>query len=93
MITANLSATGVFHARFLRFALIFLVIVSPCLAQKARAVLNFEYGTVKSNARFLVPIRMWAGISDMLVQAGGGRKYSVIRRNALDKVLGEQIFQ
>jgi curli biogenesis system outer membrane secretion channel CsgG len=82
--------------RFLRIALIFLVIVSPCLAQKKRvAVLNFEYGTVKSNAQaiFGTDQDVGKGISDMLVQKlVEDGKYSVIERNALDKVLGEQNF-
>jgi curli biogenesis system outer membrane secretion channel CsgG len=82
--------------RSLRFALIFLVVASPCLAQKKRvAVLNFEYGTVKSNAQaiFGSDQDVGKGISDMLVQKlVEDGKYSVIERNALDKVLGEQNF-
>jgi curli biogenesis system outer membrane secretion channel CsgG len=82
--------------RSLRFALIFLVIANPCLAQKKRvAVLNFEYGTVKSNAQaiFGSDQDVGKGISDMLVQKlVEDGKYSVIERNALDKVLGEQNF-
>jgi curli biogenesis system outer membrane secretion channel CsgG len=82
--------------RSLRFVLIFLVIASPCLAQKKRvAVLNFEYGTVKSNAQaiFGSDQDVGKGISDMLVQKlVEDGKYSVIERNALDKVLGEQNF-
>jgi curli biogenesis system outer membrane secretion channel CsgG len=82
--------------RFLRFALIFLVISSPCLAQKKRvAVLNFEYGTVRSNTQaiFGTDQDVGKGISDMLVQKlVQDGKYSVIERNALDKVLGEQNF-
>ena len=82
--------------RSLRFALIFLAIASPCLAQKKRvAVLNFEYGTVKSNAQaiFGSDQDVGKGISDMLVQKlVEDGKYSVIERNALDKVLGEQNF-
>ena len=82
--------------RFLRFALIFFVIASPCLAQKKRvAVLNFEYGTVRSNTQaiFGTDQDVGKGISDMLVQKlVQDGKYSVIERNALDKVLGEQNF-
>jgi curli biogenesis system outer membrane secretion channel CsgG len=82
--------------RFLRFALIFFVITSPCLAQKKRvAVLNFEYGTVRSNTQaiFGTDQDVGKGISDMLVQKlVQDGKYSVIERNALDKVLGEQNF-
>jgi curli biogenesis system outer membrane secretion channel CsgG len=83
-------------SRPLRFALIFLVISSPCLAQKKRvAVLNFEYGTVRSSAQaiFGSDQDVGKGISDMLVQKlVEDGKYSVIERNALDKVLGEQNF-
>jgi curli biogenesis system outer membrane secretion channel CsgG len=82
--------------RFLRFALTCLLVVSPCLAQKKRvAVLNFEYGTVRSNAQaiFGTDQDVGKGISDMLVQKlVTDGKYSVIERNALDKVLGEQNF-
>lgn len=82
--------------RSLPFVLIFLVIASPSLAQKKRvAVLNFEYGTVKSNAQaiFGSDQDVGKGISDMLVQKlVEDGKYSVIERNALDKVLGEQNF-
>jgi curli biogenesis system outer membrane secretion channel CsgG len=58
-------------------------------------VLNFEYGTVKSNAQaiFGSDQDVGKGISDMLVQKlVEDGKYSVIERNALDKVLGEQNF-
>jgi curli biogenesis system outer membrane secretion channel CsgG len=83
-------------ARFLRFALISMLVVSPCLAQKKRvAVLNFEYGTVRSNAQAIFGTEqdVGKGISDMLVQKlVQDGKYSVIERNALDKVLGEQNF-
>lgn len=82
--------------RFLGFALIFFVISSPCLGQKKRvAVLNFEYGTVRSNTQaiFGTDQDVGKGISDMLVQKlVQDGKYSVIERNALDKVLGEQNF-
>src|ERR1700682_2128465 len=82
--------------RFLRFTLISMLVVSPCLAQKKRvAVLNFEYGTVRSNAQAIFGTEqdVGKGISDMLVQKLlQDGKYSVIERNALDKVLGEQNF-
>jgi curli biogenesis system outer membrane secretion channel CsgG len=82
--------------RFARFALICMLAVSPCLAQKKRvAVLNFEYGTVRSNTQaiFGTDQDVGKGISDMLVQKlVQDGKYSVIERNALDKVLGEQNF-
>jgi curli biogenesis system outer membrane secretion channel CsgG len=81
---------------FIRFALICMLAVSPCLAQKKRvAVLNFEYGTVRSSTQaiFGTDQDVGKGISDMLVQKlVQDGKYSVIERNALDKVLGEQNF-
>ncbi len=82
--------------RIARFALICLLAVSPCLAQKKRvAVMNFEYGTVRSSTQaiFGTDQDVGKGISDMLVQKlVQDGKYSVIERNALDKVLGEQNF-
>ncbi|MDP9337460.1 MAG: curli production assembly protein CsgG [Acidobacteriota bacterium] len=82
--------------QFLRVALMSLLIVVPCLAQKKRvAVLNFEYGTVRSSAQaiFGTDQDVGKGISDMLVQKlVQDGKYSVIERSALDKVLGEQNF-
>ena len=82
--------------RIARFALICTLVASPCLAQKKRvAVLNFEYGTVRSatQAIFGTDQDVGKGISDMLVQKlVQDGKYSVIERNALDKVLGEQNF-
>ena len=83
-------------SRPLRFVLVFLLISGPCFAQKKRvAVLNFEYGTVRSSAQaiFGTDQDVGKGISDMLVQKlVEDGKYSVIERNALDKVLGEQNF-
>jgi curli biogenesis system outer membrane secretion channel CsgG len=82
--------------RIARFALICALVASPCLAQKKRvAVLNFEYGTVRSSTQaiFGTDQDVGKGISDMLVQKlVQDGKYSVIERNALDKVLGEQNF-
>ncbi len=82
--------------RIFCFALVLALIASPCWAQKKRvAVLNFDYGTVKSNemAIFGTDQDIGKGISDMLVQKlVQDGKYSVIERNALDKVLGEQNF-
>lgn len=69
---------------------------SPAFAQKKRvAVLNFEYGTVQSSvaAIFGQNLDVGKGISDMLVEKlVQDGKYSVIERNALDKVLAEQNF-
>jgi curli biogenesis system outer membrane secretion channel CsgG len=64
--------------------------------QKKRvAVLNFDYGTVRSGvaAIFGTDVDVGTGISDMLVEKlleGGA--YSVIERKALDKLLAEQNF-
>lgn len=69
---------------------------SPAFAQKKRvAVLNFEYGTVQSSvaAIFGQNLDVGKGISDLLVEKlVQDGKYSVIERNALDKVLAEQNF-
>jgi len=72
-------------------------LVSACMAQQKKrvAVLNFEYGTVQSSvsAIFGTNQDIGKGISDMLVQKlVTDGKYSVIERNAIDKVLGEQNF-
>ena len=72
-------------------------LVPVCMAQQKKrvAVLNFEYGTVQSSvsAIFGTNQDIGKGISDMLVQKlVTDGKYSVIERNAIDKVLGEQNF-
>lgn len=72
-------------------------IIPGCMAQQKKrvAVLNFEYGTVESSvaAIFGTNQDIGKGISDLLVQKlVQDGKYSVIERNALDKVLGEQNF-
>ena len=78
------------------FVLVALLV--PCaLAQKKKrvAVLNFEYGTVMSQvaAVFGTNVDVGKGISDLLVQQlVTDGKYSVIERNALDKILNEQNF-
>ena len=81
---------------FFRVAIALLLVASPALAQKKRvAVLNFDYGTVRSStsAIFGTDQDVGKGISDLLVQKlVQDGKYSVIERNALDKVLGEQNF-
>ncbi len=64
--------------------------------QKKRiAIIDFDYGTVRSGvaALFGTDVDVGKGISDVLVEkllAGG--KYSVIERRMLDKVLAEQNF-
>jgi len=73
-----------------------LCLALPAVAQKKRvAILNFEYGTVQSSvaAIFGTNYDVGKGISDLLVQKlVQDGKYSVIERNALDKVLAEQNF-
>jgi curli biogenesis system outer membrane secretion channel CsgG len=68
---------------------------APTGPKKRVAVLNFEYGTVRSSVMevFGSDQDIGKGISDLLitklVQDG---KYSVIERNAIDKVIAEQNF-
>jgi len=73
-----------------------LFFVSPATAQKKRvAVLNFDYGTVQSSVAGIFGTNqdVGKGISDLLVQKlVQDGKFSVIERNALDKVLAEQNF-
>jgi len=59
------------------------------------AVMNFDYGTVKTTVAqiFGSDQDVGKGISDLLVQKlVQDGKYSVIERNALDKILAEQNF-
>lgn len=78
--------------------LVFLVCaIAPAAAQEKKrvAVLNFDYGTVQSAVAgiFGTNVDVGKGISDLLVQKlVQDGKYSVIERNALDKVLNEQNF-
>lgn len=71
-------------------------LAAPAAAQKKRvAVLDFDYATVQSGvaAIFGTNQDVGKGISDLLVDklvASG--VYSVIERNALDKILAEQNF-
>ena len=77
-----------------------LVLASACVGQqtpskKRLAILNFEYGTVQSSVAAIFGSNqdVGKGISDLLVQKlVEDGKYSVIERNALDKVLTEQNF-
>ncbi len=73
------------------------VLVPYASAQKKKrvAVLNFEYGTVQTQVAsvFGTNVDVGKGISDLLVQQlVTDGKYSVIERNALDKILNEQNF-
>lgn len=69
---------------------------TPATQPKKRvAVLNFDYGTVQSSVAgiFGTNVDVGKGISDLMVQKlVQDGKYSVIERNALDKVLSEQNF-
>jgi len=66
---------------------------APAAAKKRVAVMNFDYGTVRSyvSSIFGSDQDVGKGISDLLVQKlVQDGKYSVIERNALDKILAEQ---
>lgn len=78
-----------------------VVLVASMLAQasegrkKRIAVLDFEYGTVKSSvaALFGNDVDVGRGMSDLLVKhLVKDGTYSVIERHALDKILAEQNF-
>jgi curli biogenesis system outer membrane secretion channel CsgG len=63
--------------------------------KKRIAVLNFDYGTVQSSVSgmFGTNVDVGKGISDLLVQQlVTDGKYSMIERNAIDKILSEQNF-
>jgi curli biogenesis system outer membrane secretion channel CsgG len=80
----------------LSWVLVCVLVPTSVAQQKKRvAVLNFDYGTVQSSvaAIFGGNQDIGKGISDLLVQKlVQDGTYSVIERNALDKVLGEQNF-
>jgi curli biogenesis system outer membrane secretion channel CsgG len=83
------------HFHLMWILMIFLSI--PVMAQQKKrvAILNFDYGTVQSAVAgiFGTNVDVGKGISDLLVQKlVQDGKYSVIERNALDKVLAEQNF-
>jgi curli biogenesis system outer membrane secretion channel CsgG len=69
---------------------------TPAAGPKKRvAVMNFDYGTVRTTVAqiFGTDQDVGKGISDMLVEKlVNGGQYSVIERNALDKILKEQNF-
>jgi len=77
-------------------SVLFLALTTGLFAQKRRiAVMDFEYGTVKSSvaAIFGTNQDIGKGISDMLVDRFvNGGVYSVIERKALDKIMAEQNF-
>ena len=73
------------------------VLVPAASAQKKKrvAVLDFEYGTVQTTVAsvFGTNVDVGKGISDLLVQQlVTDAKYSVIERNAINKILNEQNF-
>jgi curli biogenesis system outer membrane secretion channel CsgG len=68
---------------------------APAGTKKRVAVMNFDYGTVRTYVSqiFGSDQDVGKGISDLLVQKlVQDGKYSVIERNALDKILAEQNF-
>lgn len=82
--------------RLCAIAMIALVSAVVCNAQKKRvAVMDFDYATVHSgvSAIFGNDVDVGRGITDMLVdQLVRSGVYSVIERQALDKILAEQNF-
>lgn len=81
-------------------AFLSLLMVSPLVAQQAPArhrvaVLDFGYGTVMSSSQaiFGTNVDIGKGISDMLIdRLVNDGTYSVIERNAINKVINEQNF-
>ena len=76
-------------------ALAVLLPASALAQQKRIAVLDFEYGTVRSTASaiFGTDIDVGRGIRDLMVEKFvKSGQFSVIERAALDKVLAEQNF-
>ena len=68
---------------------------APAGPKKRVAVMNFDYGTVRTTVQqiFGSDQDVGRGISDMLVEKlVNGGQYSVIERNELDKILKEQNF-
>jgi len=96
-------------SKLLRFLCISFLAIAPCVAQqpastapaapagpkKRVAVMNFDYGTVKTTvaAIFGTDQDVGKGITDLMVQKlVQDGKYSVIERAALDKIIAEQNF-
>src|SRR6202140_1174389 len=68
---------------------------APAVHKKRVAVMNFDYGTVRTTVAqiFGTDQDVGKGISDMLMEKlVNGGQYSVIERAALDKILKEQNF-
>ena len=75
------------------FVICLMVLPSSAQDKKRVAVLNFDYGTVQSSVAglFGTNVDVGKGVSDLIVQKlVEDGKYSVIERNALDRVLAEQ---
>ena len=98
-------------SRFIRLLCISFLAIAPCAAQQAApagaapaapagpkrlvAVMNFDYGTVKTTvaAIFGTDQDVGKGITDLMVQKlVTDGKYRVIERAALDKIISEQNF-
>lgn len=78
-------------------ALLTAALAAPAAAQPKRrvAVLNFEYGTVRSNvsAVFGTDQDIGKGIADLIVERlVNSGVYSVIERKAIDRIMAEQNF-
>src|SRR3974390_495281 len=91
-------AGGERMSRHIRLMGILALLVAPCAAQDTRkrvAVLDFDYGTVRSSVAAIwgTDQDVGKGIADLLVQKlVEDGKYRVIERKALDKILAEQNF-
>jgi curli biogenesis system outer membrane secretion channel CsgG len=85
-------------SRHIRLICTFFLLVASCAAQDTRkrvAVLDFDYGTVRSSVAAIwgTDQDVGKGIADLLVQKlVEDGKYRVIERKALDKILAEQNF-
>jgi len=80
-----------------RIAAILLILVASVSAQQKKrvAILNFDYGTVHSSIAsiFGTDVDVGKGISDLLIdRLVRSGVYSVVERNAIDKILREQNF-
>src|ERR1051326_3469202 len=78
-------------------AVLLAVLVPGAVAQKKKrvAVLNFDYATVQTSvsAVFGTNVDVGKGISDLLVQQlVTDGKFSLIERNAIEKIMNEQNF-
>lgn len=85
-------------SRHVRLICTLFLLVASCAAQDNRkrvAVLDFDYGTVRSSVSAIwgTDQDVGKGIADLLVQKlVEDGKYRVIERKALDKILAEQNF-